>query len=629
MSATSSRIAAAATLLLSWAAVAVGFSEAPVSTGAGCGLGVAALWAAVGWLAWRRTGNPLVALASFLAATALAASRFPPDGGAVEITASALAGLVTFWWLVAAVRRGYRRGPAADRDRLRWLASGVVAGTAVILVSAALRTLVGWPDDLGPVAVGGAAAPAIASAASESRRGSGFGGRVLVDTLALGTFAAMISVVYLIVVRGLGNPPKQKADRETLGLSMVAAALAAVSFGPARRSFLSTANRLVYGAKQAPDELIRAFASRLTRNIPMEELLLQLSESLVRSMDLSSAQVYTGSGGVLERVAGVPADGGPRSILVSDRERPAVVRAMVSGNAWVEVWLPQLVNPHGDHQLRVAPIRNAGELLGLLVVERAASAEPFAEDDDRVLSDLAREVGLALHNMQLDSALQDTLAELRVQAEELRESRARIVASGDAERRRLERDLHDGAQQNLVALAIELRLARDLMADDPDSAARMLDDLTVEIQETIRELRELAHGIYPPLLAEGGLEPALGAAAARSPLSVSVEVSTDSRFDQDTEAAVYFCCLEALQNSAKHAPGATAKVRVWSDDGNLFFRVIDDGPGFDPTLTPRGHGLTNMTDRVGAIGGTVRWTSRLGEGVEVSGSVPVTAAQQR
>lgn len=241
-----------------------------------------------------------------------------------------------------------------------------------------------------------------------------------------------------------------------------------------------------------------------------------------------------------------------------------------------------------------------------------------------MLTDLAREVGLALHNVQLDSALQTTLAELRVQAAELRESRARIVASGDAERRRLERDIHDGAQQNLAALAIELRLAHDLIGTDPAGAAKMIDGMNAEVQNTIRDLRELAHGIYPPLLADGGLGPALDAAAARSPLEVSVDVGTANRFDQNTEAAIYFCCLEALQNSAKHAPGATAKVRVWCDSATLFFRVVDDGPGFDPGTTPRGHGLVNMADRLGAIGGSVRWSSSPGEGVEVSGEVPLT-----
>ena len=168
----------------------------------------------------------------------------------------------------------------------------------------------------------------------------------------------------------------------------------------------------------------------------------------------------------------------------------------------------------------MAPVSHAGELLGLIVVERSSMASAFSEDDDRVLADLARQVGLALHNSQLDTALQTTLDELRKQADALRESRARIVASGDAERRRVERNLHDGAQQHLVALAVNLRLAKDIIVDDPEAGLEMLDQLAGEVQETIQELRELAHGIYPPLLVDSGLVEALRAAANRNPLPV-------------------------------------------------------------------------------------------------------------
>ncbi len=514
-------------------------------------------------------------------------------------------------------------GGRSGRNRLRWLAGGVTGAASVIVIELTLHALVGWPAALVPTAVVAAVAlPAVALAASATPRLAGLGGRALVDTLAAGAFTVVLSAVYLVVVRGLGNAPTGRGDRETLGLSMLAAALAAVSFGPARRRFLVTANRLVFGSRQAPDELIRAFASRLTRSTPMEELLLQLAESLVRTMELARADIYTGSGRVLERTASVPDQGGTRQIVITDKERPAVVRAAVSGNTWIDVWLPGLTGQQ-DVQLRAAPVRNAGELLGLIVVERSPTAEPFSEDDDRILGDLAREVGLALHNMHLDAALQESLAELRAQAAQLRESRARIVASGDAERRRVERNLHDGAQQNLVALAIGLRLARDLLETDGEGAARMLDEMNGEVQNAVAELRELAHGIYPPLLADGGLSPALAAAAARSPLPVEVEVTAPARFDQDTEAAVYFCCLEALQNSAKHAPGATVGIRVWCESGTLFFQVSDDGPGFDPAVTAQGHGLVNMTDRLGAIGGRVRWSSQPGQGVEVAGSVPV------
>ena len=411
---------------------------------------------------------------------------------------------------------------------------------------------------------------------------------------------------------GLGSRPASTADREVLGLSILAAAIVAVGYVPIRDRVLRSATGLVYGAREAPDEVVRTFGSRLTRAIPMDELLLQLAESLRKTLALTSAEVYTGMGEVLERAVSVP-DLGERSLVVSARERPVVTAAGVSGNAWASVWLPALMEGRGSGQLRVAPISHAGELLGLIVVERAEGANAFSEEDDRVLTELARQTGLAFHNAQLDTALQSSLDELRRQADELRASRARIVASGDAERRRVERDLHDGAQQHLVALAVNLRLARDVLAEDPPAAAEMLDELATAVQDTIQELRELAHGIYPPLLVDSGLPEALRAVCNRSPLDTELVTDGIGRYDGDVEAAVYFCCLEALQNAGKHAPDAHVTVRVWEDEGGLLFEVRDDGPGFDVRLARRGHGYVNMSDRLGAIGGSVRWESVPGQ----------------
>jgi signal transduction histidine kinase len=403
---------------------------------------------------------------------------------------------------------------------------------------------------------------------------------------------------------------------------MLAAAVAAVGYLPARDRLLASATRFVYGAKEAPDEVLRTFGSRMTRAVAMDELLLQLAESLRKTLGLTSAEIYTGTGDVLELAVSVP-DAGRRSIVLGDRERPVVTRAGVSGNAWTSVWLPSLLNGRDRSQLRVAPISHGGELLGLLVIERPADADVFSEEDERVLTELARQAGLAFYTVQLDAELQTTLDELRRQADELRESRARIVASGDAERRRVERDLHDGAQQHLVALAVNLRLATDIIADDQAAGIEMLGAMAEDVQATIREVRELAHGIYPPLLADNGLGEALRAAASRSPLAVTVHTDGIGRYSQGVETAVYFCCLEALQNAGKHAPGAAVQVRLWEESGGLLFSVSDNGPGFDAAQARSGHGFVNMSDRLGAIGGTVRWESQPGHGTTISGSVPI------
>jgi signal transduction histidine kinase len=521
-----------------------------------------------------------------------------------------------------AVRLRYAATAGRSRERMQWLGIGVVLAADVALISAVLHVLVGWPGPAGPVAAGATVLVPLGLIAGELSALAPHGGRLLVQVLSIAGFSVVVAVIYLIIVLGLGKAPGDAADREILGLSMLAAAVAAVGYLPARDRLVASATRFVYGAREAPDEVLRTFGSRLTRAIAMDELLLQLAESLRKTLGLTSAEVYTGSGDVLERAVSVP-DAGPRSLVITPHERPVVTRAGVSGSAWASVWLPSLLDGRGGAQLRVAPVSHGGELLGLIVVERPAAADTFSEDDDRVLTELARQTGLAFHNVQLDAALQTTLDELRSQADALRESRARVVASGDAERRRVERNLHDGAQQHLVALAVNLRLATDIITEDPEAGREMLAQMAEDVQLTIRELRELAHGIYPPLLADSGLTEALRAAGSRATIPVTVVADGIGRYTPEIEAAIYFCCLEALQNAGKHAPQAEAEVRVWEESGGLLFSVADNGPGFDAQKARAGHGFINMADRLGAIGGTVRWESRPGHGSTVSGSIPL------
>jgi len=431
-----------------------------------------------------------------------------------------------------------------------------------------------------------------------------------------------VAGAYLLAVRGFDKAPTTHTDRDLLWWAMAAAAVAAVAQLGLRGRFSRIATSFTYGAREAPDEVVRSFGTRMTRAIPMDELLLQLVESLRKTLSLASAEIFTGNGEVLDLVVSVP-DRPTRSLHVTRDERLVISRAGVSGNAWASVWLPSIATSEEVGPLRVAPISHAGELLGIIVVSKVVGAVAFREEDDRVLADLARQVGLALHNAQLDTALQTSMDELRRQADELRASRARVVASGDAERRRVERNLHDGAQQHLVALAVNLRLTKDVVTEDPEAAVQMLDELGAAVQETIRELRELAHGIYPPLLVDSGLGEALKAVVNRSPLDVELTTEGIGRYGGDVEAAVYFCCLEALQNAGKHAPSAHVVVRVWEESGSLLFEVRDDGPGFDIRTAQRGHGYVNMMDRLGAIGGAVRWESEIGHGTAVRGSLPL------
>jgi signal transduction histidine kinase len=567
-------------------------------------------------------GRAAAAIVAYCAAIATGAALGIKDQP-VSVAVGALVWAAALSATLPALRLQYVAAAGRERERLQWIGASAVLAAGLALAAAVLHVLVAWPTALAATTVACTVLLSVGMIAGEIQPLGPSAGRVLVQFIAVAGFAVVVAAIYMVIVLGVGTGPATAREREVLGLSMLAAAIAAIGYLPARERLLAWAKHVVYGAREAPDEALRTFGSRLTRAIPMDELLLQLAESLRKTMALTTAEVFTGSGDVLERTVSVP-DGGPRSIVVTPRERAVITRAGVCGSAWATVWLPALLDGREQSQLRVAPVSHAGQLLGLIVVERPAAGDSFSDDDDRVLTDLARQVGLALHNAQLDSALQSSLDELRAQAEALRESRARIVASGDAERRRLERNLHDGAQQNLVALAVSLRLARDVLADEPEAAAQMLDELAGDLKVTIADLRDLAHGIYPPLLADGGLARALEAAASRSPLAVSVTAPGIARYSPEIEAAVYFCCLEALQNAAKHAAGSTVEVRLWEESGGLLFAVTDDGPGYEAAAARSGHGYINMADRLGAIGGTVRWQSEPGHGATVQGSIPLT-----
>jgi signal transduction histidine kinase len=225
-------------------------------------------------------------------------------------------------------------------------------------------------------------------------------------------------------------------------------------------------------------------------------------------------------------------------------------------------------------------------------------------------------------NRTLEQRVQSQVEALERQADELRASRARIVAAADAERRRIERDLHDGAQQYLVGLAANLRAAQDLIEPDPAKAAAILEELSGTIGQAIQEFRDLSHGIYPPLLQDRGLSEALANAARGLPISARVDPDGIGRYEPEIEATVYFCCVEALQNAAKHG-GDSAVVRMWEEGGELRFEVTDDGPGIDPGREAAGAGLTNMRDRVGAIGGSVDIATVNGDGTAVRGVIPL------
>jgi signal transduction histidine kinase len=266
--------------------------------------------------------------------------------------------------------------------------------------------------------------------------------------------------------------------------------------------------------------------------------------------------------------------------------------------------------PHLESERAATLISEGGKPVAALIHDPALSEQrPFIEavgayavvwDDNRRLA------------ARVDSSLV-----------ELRKSRARILAAADDERRRIERDLHDGGQQRLVALRIRLELADDMMLEDPVKAREMLHRLGDDVDAALEDLRSLAAGVYPSLLAARGLHEAVRTAALQSPLETSVEVVGSDRYPDEVETAAYFCCIEALQNAAKHAPGASGVAISLSCNGDLRFEVRDDGDGFDVGQVVSGDGLLNMRDRLASVGGELEIRSTPGTGTTVIGTIPL------
>ena len=435
--------------------------------------------------------------------------------------------------------------------------------------------------------------------------------------------AGLVAVVYAAVVLFLGRAPVE-GERNLLLWSMGASAVAVALAFPVRRRLSAFGRRVALSDGGAADEAVRNFGSRASRSVPLDDLLLQAAESLRTSLGLTSAELWTVAGECL-------------SLKLSDPERPrvpiplgtvetgSIARSGVSGPAWLQVWLPELLADRGEEPfVRAAPLVNAGEFLGMLVVQRPDGAAAFTDDEDLALGELARQIALTLHNARLDSALQSSLDEVRRQARELQASRGRIVEASDAARRQIERDIHDGVQQHLVALAVKVRVIKQLQARDPAKAAEVLDSLGGDLNETLQELRDLAHGIYPPLLAEKGLAEALVSAARRAVLPTQLDAAGIGRYSRVVEATAYFCCLEAFQNAGKYAgEDVMVRVSVRERDAALVFTVTDNGAGFDARAAVQGVGFTTMNDRLGAVGGTLRVESTPGAGTRVTGTIPL------
>ena len=397
--------------------------------------------------------------------------------------------------------------------------------------------------------------------------------------------------MYLAVVVGIGAAI---GNRGNSALTLAAAAIVAIAFQPLRVRARRFADRLVYGERATPYEVLSEFSDRMSASYSTDDVLPRMVQILALGTGAERATVWLRVGPEVRLAAAWPDEG-------------------ASGTTQFPVTVGDLERLPGAG--RTFPVRHQGELLGALGVTMTP-AEPLTPSQERLIADLASQAGLILRNVRL--------------IEELRASRQRLVAAQDHERRRIERNIHDGAQQQLVALALKLNLARGMAHKDVDAADAMLLQLQSDAQVALDDLRDLARGIYPPLLADKGLVMALEAQARRSPVPVAVDSHGVGRYPQEVEAAVYFCALEALQNLAKYAGASRGFVRLSHEDGLLRFQVQDDGKGFDPTTTRFGTGLQGMADRLEALGGELAVRSAPSSGTTVSGRVRVepTSATQ-
>ncbi|MGZ8580485.1 MAG: sensor histidine kinase, partial [Actinomycetota bacterium] len=413
---------------------------------------------------------------------------------------------------------------------------------------------------------------------------------VVKRTVVYAALALFATLVYLAVVVGVGA----WLGRGSSLLTMVAAVIVAVTFQPVRARLTKLADRLVYGRRATPYEVLADFAERVGEAYRDDDLLPRMARVLGEGVGAERADVW------------LKVDDGLRDVAVwpADAARLGAVP------------LPGGDVPALEGADRVYRVEHAGELLGALAVRKPAS-DPISPADDKLISDLASQAGLVLRNVRLTE-------ELRARLDDLRAAQKRIVAAQDRERRRLERNIHDGAQQQLVALAVKARLARTLTERDPVKTAEMLTQIERETQDALEDLRDLARGIYPPLLADKGLAAALEAQARKSLVPIDVRAEDIDRFPQEIEAAVYFSALEALQNVAKYADASRATVTLRRSNGSLAFAVADDGRGFEPSVTGYGTGLQGIADRLGALDGELEVTSRPGSGTTVSGRLPIS-----
>ena len=487
----------------------------------------------------------------------------------------------------------FRRARGVRRLQLKWLmAAGsvvaVVFGLGIAMsLAGGLQTEVGAESQLvlaiQTLSITSFGLIPVAIGVAVTRHGLYEIDALLSRTLVVGTLGVFVTTVYVGIVVGVGTLIGQR--QPSVWLSVLATALVAVLFQPARERVHRLANRLVYGSRATPYEVLSNFAVSMAGRYTTKELLPRMAQTVSECLGGARVEVWLRTG---EQMA--------RDVVWPETGTDAEERVPMVGET-----VPELV---GD---RVVPVRHGEDLLGLLVVTKPPT-EPVTPVEDAMLGHVASQAGLVLRNVRL--------------VDDLRSSRQRLVTSQDDERRRLERNLHDGAQQSLVSVALLLRMASGYQ--DPARLSAALTEASTQLQQAIAELRELARGIHPAILTDRGLGPALTSLAERCPVPVHLENGVIRRLPAGVEGTLYFVTAEALTNVARYSQAPEVHVVVTDENHTVTLEVIDHGVGgADQTA---GSGLLGLADRVAVVDGTFVVDSPPGHGTTISCRVPVPAA---
>ena len=381
---------------------------------------------------------------------------------------------------------------------------------------------------------------------------------VINRALVYGSLAVFITAVYVGIVVGIGVVIGARSGPD-VPLSILATAVVAVAFQPVRKWVQRQANHLVYGKRATPYEVMAGFADRMAETLAVDEVLPRMAEAAARGVSAPAARVTL---------------------------------RLPEGSDRITSWPDDTSAAHFSH---VLPVSYRGEQVGEIAI-RKRPGESITPSEAKLLADLASQAGLVLHNVRLTTELQARLNEITEQAAQLRASRYRIVSARQIEQQRLESEIRNSVQGRLESIRAELGDAENLLVQDPTRASEALDRLTTQTQGTLDQLRDLARGIFPPLLADRGLVPALEAHVRKGKVHVSIDALASlaaTRYDPGVEAAVYFACVGALRRAS-----ASTVIRVADDGAELRFSV-------DRLASAMNGEMQGSQDRIAAVGGTL------------------------